>query len=750
MESSREPQVPRCRTLRWLTDLVSAAGDRFFLALLLTAYVALALGYSVVTPIYEPTDEIRHVRYVRHLSVYGGLPVQSGEGPRAQSHHPPLYYALGALVSGRVPVEQDVYYEPLRNPHWTDRHDEVSVDNKNQYLITGPERFRFTGIGLVVYLVRWMTVLLGAVAVGLTYRLGRDVWPTQPALALGGAALVAFNPQFLHLSGAVSNDVPAALWGAAVLLVCLRLLRRGPGLRTDLTLGILYGLALLTKLHLAALAVPIVVAYGIRAWSSREWRSLVRGGAVILAVATLVSGWWFWRNHVLYGDPTGMTKVSELWAGRPVAGNWWALRQGLPYLWSSLLGRFGYGQLPLHQPVYQGILALCVLALVGYLVPRSDSLPFRPLVLLGATTLTFVMIVFYYMLIQPAGAMGRFLFPALPAFSVLVVHGLSRLVPGRMTSYLGAGVSVSALALAVYALVGVLGPAFSSPRSLTESEIGSVPHPVDAEFGGVVRLLGYTVAPYRVEPGEMVEVTLYWQVLSRTDDHHAVFVHLLSDVGTMIAQRDSYPGLGRYPTTRWEPGVAFAETYRLHLPQGAYSPDTGYVQVGFYVLGGPRLTTGDGRDAIRLASVEIESRPGEFPNPQEANFGHEIELVGYELDGRVVQPGDAVGLTLYWRALAPMEADYRGFAHVLGTENQLWAIRNTPLLEGSTGTSGWRVGQVVTDVRSLSLDPATPPGFYDVEVGIHDVGGTRLPVVAEGGHHLGSRVLLSKIRVAIE
>ncbi len=724
--------------------------SRISFAVLLTAYVALALAYSLVTPIYEPTDEIRHVRYVRHLTVYGGLPVQSGEGPRAQSHHPPLYYALGALVSGRVPVDQDVYYEPVRNPHWTDRHDEVSVDNKNQYLITGPERFRFTGIGLVVYLVRWMTVLLGAVAVGLTYRLGRDVWPTQPALALGGAALVAFNPQFLHLSGAVSNDVPAALWGAAVLLVCLRLLRRGPDLRIDLTLGALYGLALLTKLHLAALVVPIVVAYAIRAWSSREWRSLVRGGAVILTVATLISGWWFWRNHVLYGDPTGMTKVSELWAGRPAAGNWWALRQGLPYLWNSLWGRFGYGQLPLHQPVYQGVLVLCALALVGYLVHGSDRLLVRSLVLLGTTTVVFVLVVFYYMLIQPAGAMGRFLFPALPAFSVLVIYGLSRLLPGRITSYLGVGVSVSALTLAVYALVGVLGPAFASPRSMSASKIRSVPNPIDAEFGDVVRLLGYEVTSDRVVPGEMVEVTLYWQVLSRTDHHHAVFVHLLSDVGTMIAQRDSYPGLGRYPTTTWEPGVAFADTYRVHVPQTAYSPDTGYVQVGFYLPGGQRLTTDDGRDAIRLTSVEIDSPAGEFPNPQEANFGREIELIGYELDRRVVQPGDAVGLTLYWRGLVPAEVDYRGFAHVLGAENQLWAISNTPLLEGSSATSQWRVGQVVTDTRILSLDPATPPGFYDIEVGLHSEDGPRLPVIAQGGHHLGSRVLLSKIRVAIE
>lgn len=720
------------------------------LILLLVAYLALALAYSLVTPIYEPTDEIRHVRYVRHLTEYRSLPVQSAEGPRAQSHHPPLYYALGALVSWWVPIDEDVYYEPSRNPHWTDRHDEVSVDNKNQYLITGAERFPFYGIILVVQLVRWMTVIIGAATVYLTYRLGRDVFLAHAALAIGGAALVAFNPQFLHLSGAVSNDVPAAFWGAAVLLVCVHLVQRGPDLRTDVTLGVLYGLAVLTKFHLSALAVPIVLAFAISVWSSRDWRALLRAGLVVLGLTALISGWWFWRNYALYGDPTGMQKVSELWAGRPAAGSWWALRQGLPYLWSSLWGRFGYGQLPLHQSVYRGLLAICALALVGYLVPRRDKLPARRLLPLGVTVLAFIVAVFYYILVQPAGAMGRFLFPSLPAFALLVAYGLSRFFPRRMMVSLGLSISLGAAVLAVYALVVVLAPAFSRPRLLTEAETAAVPNRLDAEFGTVARLLGYQVAQDVARPGDTLDVTLYWQALARTDRDYVVFVHLVSDVGAMVAQRDTYPGLGRYPTTVWEPQGAFADTYRLHVPETAYAPDTGYVQVGLYLPGGQRLPLPDGRDALRLGSVAIEARPGPFPNSQEANFDGQIELVGYDLNRRVVTPGDEIRLTLYWRARSPMAADYRGFAHLLGDENRIWANSDSPLLDGASPTSQWQAASIVEEVRVLSVDPAAPHGFYDIEVGVYDTAEGRLPVIAAGGHHLGSRVVLSKVRVEAE
>jgi len=732
------------------------------LLIVLLAYLALSVAYSLASPLYEPTDELRHFRYVRHIIVYHSLPVQQSDGPRAQSHHPPLYYAIGALITWWVPVAQEVYYEPPTNPYWGYQYWEVGDDNKNQY-IHGDDVGQFGklphvhGIALAVYLVRGTTILIGASIVWLTYRIGREIFPNRPELAVGGAALVAFNPQFIYLSGAINNDIPATLCGAAVLLVCVRLVRDGPNTRTDLTLGVLYGLALLTKLHLLALLPPIELAYALAAWKARNWRTFLRGNLVILSLAALISGWWFWRNYALYGDFTGMSKVNELWAGRPASENWWAIRQGLPYLWSSLWGRFGYGQIPLPQPIYRGVLAFCLFALSGYLLPRRGQLLRPALLPLVAASLTFAVVVSYYILIQPAGAMGRFLFPALPAFALLVILGLSRFFPRHLSWMASLIVTAATATLAVYALVGVLAPAFARPRPLTESEIEAAPNPTDVEFGGVARLLGYRVTPTVVEPGGTVEVTLYWQALARTDQDYAVFIHLLSDVGTMVAQRDTYPGLGRYPTTAWEPGVAFADTYRLRIPETAYAPDVGYIQVGIYLPGGPRLTTSDGQDALRLTTVEIRPRPTSLqvegkavPNPVNVNFDGQAALVGYELDRRAARPGETIRLTLYWQPLSPMESDYRIFAHILGVENQVWANSDGQPAGGSAPTSRWQPGQIVEDIRDLTIGLTTPPDFYDIEVGMYVPGGDRLPVVAEEGHWLDNRALLSKILVVGE
>ena len=765
---------------------------RLACAVLLVAYLTLAVGYSLADPLYESTDELRHFRYVRHLVVYHSLPVQQPGAPRAQSHHPPLYYALGALVSGWVPVAQEVYYKPVKNPFWGYRYWEVNDDNKNQYL-HGDDVGQFAklpylhGVALAVYLVRWMTILIGAGVVWLTYRIGREVFPSRPALAVGGAALIALNPQFIYLSGTVNNDVPAALCSAAVLWVCVRLVRNGPSVRTDVTLGILYGLALLTKFNLLALLALIALAYLVTVWPTRAhpptpphshtpaWRAFWQSILTVLGLAALISGWWFWRNQALYGDPTGFRRVTELWGVRDPAAACGLLRLELPMAWSTLWGRFGYGQVPLPDGVYRALAWLSIAGVLGLIilvyrltrhhvqsvnrhsqfVNSQFAIRNSQLLLLLVTVLLFAAVLIAYILVSPAGAMGRFFFPGLPALALLLLLGLSQFFPRCSTWAVSLIVTIGMAALAVYALVGVLAPAFAPPRSLTEAEIETVPNPTDVEFGpstgsgrsGVARLLGYQVTPTVVEPGSTMEVTLYWQALAQTDQNLVVFVHLLSEVGTMIAQRDTYPGLGKYPTAVWDPGVVFADTYRMHVPETAYTPDVGYVQAGLYLPDGPRLTTSDGSDTLRLATVEVQPRPGECPNPLDANFGDQAALVGYTLDRRVAWPGETIRLTLYWRALAPMETNYSVFAHVLGVENQVWASNDGWPAGGNGPTSLWKPGQVIEDVRDLTIGLTTPPDFYDIEIGMYASGKGRLPVLAEDGHRLDNRVLLSKIRV---
>ncbi len=728
------------------------------LALILLAFLILAGTVSLVNPLFESTDEIRHYRYIRHLVVRHQLPVQGVETARSQSHHPPLYYFLSALASGWIRSSHTPEFQQPLNPFWGYRNWEVGVDNKLQYYHGPAERFPFREGYLAAMVPRWVNVLLGAVTVWLTYWLGHRVWQDRLALAWGAAALVAFNPQFIYLSGTMNNDIIAAATGTAVLILSLDVAQEGLQRGRLVLLGLAYGLALLSKFHLLVMGgiIALAVAWallveeresaGRTVAASLRWRTIgghwLQGMAIIVALGALVAGWWFVRNLWLYGDPTGLNKVNELWGGRPAAGNWWALRQGLPYLWSSLWGRFGYGQIPLPSAAYQGMLVFILLALLGYLFPRREPLPSAALVLMGVTVVGFLAVVTYYMLIQPAGPMGRFLFPVLPALSVLVTGGLNRwpLLRAHATGT-ASGVALGMGALALVALGAYLAPAVRYPPPAPIPPPGQ---PLEVQLGDVARVLAVDVQPGTLRPGEPIFVTVVWEPLSQTATPYVVYVHLIDEAGALVAQRDTWPGLGRAPTTVWEPGRSFVDTYRVDLPATAYAPNQASVRIGLYepasgrlpALGPNQESRGDG---VTVGTVAVVSRPGPWPNPQQANFGDQVALVGYNLEPRSLAAGETFTLTLYWQPSRP-KYDYAVFAQAIDSAWNVWGSQD------GVGP-GWISDGVVQDVRRITLLHDTPAGSYPVQVGLFHKETGRLPVIAPEGHYIDDRVLLGPVHV---
>lgn len=714
-----------------------------FVALLL-AFLLLAGAVSLLNPLFEAPDELRHYRYIRKLVVERVLPVQGQEDVRSQSHHPPLYYLLSALCSAAASSPHTAAYEHPTNPFWGYRNFAVGVDNKLQYWHGPSERLPFAEGFLAALIPRWVNVLLGALTVTLAYGVGRRVWPAHPPLALAAAALVAFNPQFIYTSAAITNDILAAACGTWVLFDCLGILQTGANRRALAGLGVAYGCALLAKFHLAAAGALIALALAVEASRTpgalavrlRRW---LRGMAVVLSIAGLLAGWWFVRNWLLYGDLTGMNKLNELWYGRPAEGNGWAIRQGLPYLWASLWARFGYGQIPLPSALYTGIAAACLLALAGYIRPRRARLPGPNALLLCAAVGLFTAVVLYYMLIQPAGAMGRFLFPALPAFAILLVGGAEAWLHRPMVT---AGLVIGLmLALCLVALGGYLLPAVSYPARVAAAPDSAL----DVQFGDAARVLAFEVSPAQVQPGEPVWVRVTWLPLQATPRPYAVYVHLVDEAGVLVAQRDTWPGLGRAPTTSWRSGAAFVDVYRVDLSESVYAPNRVRVRLGLYEAEWGRLpliqngVAAAPDQSLPCGEVAIAPRPGAWPNPQFANFADEIALVGYTLEPRVLHAGETLTATLYWQVTGEPRYPYVLFAQVLDAEYHVWGSRDAAVT--------WTPGRIVTETRPITLLPETPAGSYPLQVGLFHPDTGRLPVVAGDGRHLDERVLLGPIAV---
>ena len=180
---------------------------KYGIQIVLIAFILLALSASIINPLHEATDELRHYRFIRHIIQYKSLPVQGELECRAQGHHPPLFYTIAAVATFWVDTGRDVCTGPPDNEFWAYRYWEVGVDNKNQYLHGAEEAFPWRGEALAAHIARAINVIFGAATVYLTWRIGRTIWPKRPYLAIGGAAFVAFNPMFVYMAGAINNDV---------------------------------------------------------------------------------------------------------------------------------------------------------------------------------------------------------------------------------------------------------------------------------------------------------------------------------------------------------------------------------------------------------------------------------------------------------------------------------------------------------------------------------------------------------------
>jgi hypothetical protein len=114
---------------------------------------------------------------------------------------------------------------------------------------------------------------------------------------------------------------------------------------------------------------------------------------------------------------------------------------------------------------------------------------------------------------------------------------------------------------------------FSAPSLDTEAK---------TPFGEEILLTGYSTT----RDGDRLMVDLVWQSLDEMTTAYNIFVHLVDEQGTIIAQSDGEPSNWSRPTTGWVPGEYIVDQHilalshdmdldELRLRVGLYAPATG-------------------------------------------------------------------------------------------------------------------------------------------------------------------------------
>lgn len=366
-------------------------------------------GHSIIPDIGAP-DERQHANYIRRFMTGQGFGVLDPKDPNLgenyQVHQPPAYYLL---ATG---------WAKLAQAEGVEAHDD--------------------GIKL-----RFLNALIGAGTVVGTFFLG--FWGHRRIeVGLIAAAFVALLPMNIALSGAISNDPLLFLLCTWVLALLARSVREGWDWKGVIWIGVLTGLAMLTKTTALALVPVILVA----AFLKRP--TIAQFGAAAGIALVFAMPWWL-RNMSLYGDPFALKQFNLAFAGSPQAQaqidglglptyllsmvGWWTAR--------SFIGAFGYMDIWLNETgspmgaapnaLYRLLIAGMVLTFFAWIASatKPEWKEAKSVQIVNGLFLVVVILLFVRFNLQYFQAQARYVLPAISVIGCGVALGLLQLTKGR-------------------------------------------------------------------------------------------------------------------------------------------------------------------------------------------------------------------------------------------------------------------------------------------------------------------------------
>jgi hypothetical protein len=735
--------------------------ERALAAAIIAVFLLTGLSYSLVVPPFETPDEVFHYAFARHLAQGGGLPDQrvDANGPWAhEGTQAPLYYFLAGRLT--TSIDQNDFAQISRPNVHANLGDPLSPGNKN-YMLYSAYPWPLQGANLALHVDRWFSLCLACLSLWLIYLTAGLAFPRSPALRLLALLTAATVPQFAFISAAATNDNMAILMGAATLYWLARLValpddRPIQGFEWGL-LGVLLGLAALSKLQVLGL---FGLAGLVVLWSAarrRQWALPFVALAWVALPALAIAGWWYWRNHALYGDWLGTSQLLSINGERNTPQTLGNLRGELRGLRYSFWALFGWFSILLPAWVYRVLDALSALALIGLPVgwwasrrgradePAAQSAG-RVIGLLAAWAVLLIGLMLYWATFATS-SQGRLLFPGLGAFAVLLVAGLAALVGARRDERRVAALALlpaGLLAASIYSLTILLPASYHAAPPI--AALPPSAQPVHVVYQAGPELIGVEVSPGRYRGGDRVPITLYWRTSRPVTENIPLFVQLLDDQGRVIGNVTTQAGWGRNPTSLWQPGAVYPDRYTVPVQANLseLSPLLARVYVG--LMDGSTLNPlpailPDGTPATGMvgqvevaAAHPLDTRGLAVLN---AGFGTngraEVRLAGYSRVNAALSAGREMTGTLLWEALRAPAANYTAFVHLLDASGNQVAGFDQPPAAGRFPTSRWQPGDRIRQDFHLSLPANLPAGQYQLWAGLYQsdtAAHERVPVVA--------------------
>lgn len=397
--------------------------DRPWLAALIFFFLIKQVLLAALLGPFTGHDEVDHFYYIVRLADGDGLGVvgETDLPPSAELYRD---YVADFPTNAEV-IQPPLYHVVLVPLYW---------------LAPG-------GAETAMYLLRLVSVVIGAVVIWLSYLIARVLFPHDILVVAGVPLFMALQPQFGFEAAIVNHDILVIALASLVTYLLLLGLRDGlsPGHLT--AIGLVTAAGLWTKLSFGLMLPIIGIAIAFCWWPTGDsWRSLVRWWGYAVALPLLLTIPWFTRSFILYDDPTGAQRLRDIPGFGEQAQDWDQMLTSAGF-WRQLLedfwGNYGWRQIPFDPLTFRIVWLLWGIALLGFVplllrfavrrywhgAASWSALQWRGVVLLTLSTLLFVLGVLYVGTIQFTQA--RFAFPAMVGFATLTVLGIGGWLPTR-------------------------------------------------------------------------------------------------------------------------------------------------------------------------------------------------------------------------------------------------------------------------------------------------------------------------------
>lgn len=291
------------------------------------------------------------------------------------------------------------------------------------------------------HVLRFINLVISTVTLGLSTRM---IWKLFPSSAVFILLLLYFFPQWTSSSTYISSDPLFLLLLTILLSVLVNVVMKPFRPWYALLLSLWSSLAILTK-PLAPLVVFGVLA-GI--FSSSRWRKDRHAALFIyLAGTTLLTGWWYVNNYFSTGSFLASPEVRAVVTGytQPFSFPYYFFGVGWWTAQTFVLSLGPTNNVRLVEVFYPLFWMFIAVLLTQYVKkPVRDSLLSKKpqkKVLIILTAMTFFAVIQFIIVnttlsFQPQ---GRYLYPLVLLFPIVVGHSLSYLTPDRTKPYLLVG-----------------------------------------------------------------------------------------------------------------------------------------------------------------------------------------------------------------------------------------------------------------------------------------------------------------------